>query len=58
MSVPNFIQSQHFQGEKTSDAKNGQTKKHSFQEMLDQIYFQSRNLESMTTLEVDNLHVV
>ena len=58
MCVPKLIQIQHFQGEKTSDAKNGQTEKHNFQEMLDQICFQSQNLESRGTLEVDTLHVV
>ena len=47
-----------FQGEKTGDAKNGQTKKHKFHEMLDLRWFQSQNLESRGTQEVETLHVV
>ena len=47
-----------FQGKNATEEKIGHTKKIKLQEMLDKLCLQSRNLESMATLEVDTLHVV
>ena len=46
MCAPKIIQGKHFEGKNASEAKSGETKKHKFHEMLDLLYFYSKNLES------------
>ena len=46
------------QGIRASEEKSGRTKKHKLHEMLDQLCFQSQNLESRGGYEVESLHVL
>ena len=47
-----------FQCKKASEEESGPTKKIKLHEMLDQLCFQSQNLESRGAQEVEILHVV